>query len=257
MSRLRRVVVFLVITILVGFVTTFGVATNIVVEAKTTTLTGENGTWEVETEGNEINIKFTADGTKVTCQRIVFIQIMKISIDGTVVSKHSILDRKFAHLHDDVTPGGWAVDHVRCETDPYYNGGDPQDSGQSGSAGSPVTPATMRDAPRISDWGFFTAAKGGVRGSKATIQFETAAVCADNDQFLGSIEWEYTRSKGDKDNGKSELTSTEVNEKPSEAFKGAISTFENNHWTTRVTIEIGEDGYPYTVVWEERYCPDE
>jgi len=72
------------------------------------------------------------------------------------------------------------------------------------------------------------------------MQFETAAVCADNDQFLGSIEWEYTRNKGDEDNGEVEVTSTDVNETPSEAFKGVIKKFEDNHWTTLYLVRCFE-----------------
>ena len=263
LSRLRRVSSGVLIALLVGLIAVFSVAAPAGVEAKTTTLTGNNGTWKVATEGNategnKIHIEFTPDETKIKCDKIVFVQVCQVSIDGTVVPKQSYLTPKWDYQDDDMVGGGWLVDHIHCEADPYYNGDDKgKDIGQQGRAGS-VTPARMFDAPRITPAGFAEAAKHGITGTVATIHFETAAYCADTGKFLGSINWKYTRGDRETAPGESELTSTEVNETPSNALKEALKKFEDNHHKANVITEIGPDGIPYIVEWwTERYCPDE
>jgi hypothetical protein len=195
-----------------------------IIQGKTmaTSIQGTNGKFDVTTNGNQITIKYTGDPNKITCKKIVFIQMVTVKIDGTVVkpmSKLTNLNGK--HLDDDQLDGGGVIDHVFCEKDPYYNGDDkPQDGGTQGNTDT-GTPSEMTDAPYIADSDLPNA------GSVATVSFETCAYCVDNNTFLDCITWTYTRTKGD--SGKGTVTVGTTCAGPSQNMKDAKTKFDTNH----------------------------
>ena len=84
---------------------------------------------------------------------------------------------KYAHRNDDeVTVGTnvWAVDHIKCEGDPFYNGNDPKDTSSSADAtATPIGTTTMSDGPNSEIW------HPNYRASVDSIikTFEVCAIC--------------------------------------------------------------------------------
>ena len=205
----------------------------------TTSLASSNGTFTIRTDS--VNCIFTEfmPGPGVDCDSIVFVQTCKISFwDGSkwVATKPGDIASGWGYRDGDTTADTTFVDHVFCEKDPYYNGDDDNDVGNKGSSGSeeksffklspagPATPATMEDCPNVPDSNFPAGT------TKAKMEFEVAAVCADDGSVLGSFEWEYNRDKGSSGNGTDSVTTTgSAPDTVSTGFTAAQDTFVTNH----------------------------
>ncbi len=204
-----------------------------------TTIQGTNGKFEVTVTGNTIDIKYTGDPTKITCKKIVFVQTVKSTIDGTVVKPPSAQKnmkdlQNGKHSDDDQIDDGTYVDHLFCEKDPYYNGDDkPQDGGTQGNTET-GTPSTMSDSPSQGDSDLPNA------DSCVVKDFETCAYCVDTGKFLDCIKWTYKRCKGDANAGTVTVASTTCST-PSQSMQDAKKKFDTNH--------TGADGKPI--------CPEE
>lgn len=194
-------------------------------------LAGKNGKWKITTQNNVIDIVFTPDPSKTSCDKIVFIQTCKLVWYDDEGNKETLLPSAatvgWEHMDDDATDSKTFVDHLFCERDPYYNGDDPQDQGDQGKAGAgaPLTPAKMEDTVRVRDASF---PPGKV---KVVCEFETGAFCAegkDAGTCYGSVRWEYTRQKGENGDGTVSLSST-AEEKQSDEHKKAVNKFQDKH----------------------------
>jgi len=216
----------------------------------TTTLSSSNGTFTVRTDSANCIYTEFMPGDSVKCDSIVFIQTCKISFwDGSkwVAKKPGDIWSGWWYRDGDTTNDTTFVDHVFCEKDPHYNGDDPQDIGKKGSYGSSkasflryspagtATPATMEDCPNMPDGCFPTGT------TKAKMEFEVAAVCADDGKVLGSFNWEYNRAKADSGNGTDSVTTTgTAPDTVSAGFTAAKDTFVTNHKDSTGTIYCPE-----------------
>jgi hypothetical protein len=154
-------------------------------------------------EGNHLAISSSGDPT-ITVKyapeasdkstKIVFIQVVQTSLDGTAV-KPGTANASWSHLDADTTADNYAVDHLAGEVDPYYNGDDAgKDSGTQGNATSkpPVT-ADMTDAPSLTDAGF-PAGKKTFKAQFRTLAFSAAG--ADKGTFYAYARWSFSKEKG-------------------------------------------------------------
>lgn len=205
----------------------------------TSSLPSSNGTFTVRTDSANCIFTEFMPGPGVDCDSIVFVQTCKVSFwDGSkwVATKPGDIASGWGYRDGDTTADTTFVDHVYCEKDPYYNGDDDNDIGNKGSSGSeeksflmlspagPATPATMEDCPNVPDGNFPTGT------SKVKMEFEVAAVCADDGSVLGSFEWEYNRDKGSSGNGTDSVTTTgTAPDTVSTGFTAALDTFVTNH----------------------------
>ena len=204
----------------------------------TSTFSSSYGTYTVRTDSaNCIYTEFMPNES-VDCDSIVFIQTCKLTFwDGSkwVAKKPSDVWSGWGYRDGDTTADTTFVDHVFCEKDPYYNGDDPNDIGNKGSGGpsksyiyrstlAGETAATMEDCPRLYDGAYPSGT------TKAKMEFEVAAVCADDGKVLGSFEWEYNRDKGDSGAGTDTvLTTGSAPDTVSPGFTAAKDTFVTNH----------------------------
>jgi hypothetical protein len=175
--------------------------------------------------GGTINIDYTPEpadkGTK-----IVFIQVMRESLEGTPVVP-SVLDKGFAFQDKDTTADKFHVDYFSGEKDPYYNGDDAGlDHGQQGNAllfgPDPTRLAKMDDSPSYVDANF-PAGK-----SKMKYEFQTAAFSAagaDQGTFYAFSAWTYEKEKGKAD----KLTVLASGQDPGPQFKAAVELWGKNH----------------------------
>lgn len=206
----------------------------------TTTISSSNGTFTIRTDSaNCIYTEFMPNES-VDCDSIVFVQTCKIKFwDGSKWKAYKPGDvySGWWYRDGDTTSDSTFVDHVFCEKDPNYNGDDPQDIGNKGSGGpsgggsyilrAPLageTPATMHDCPNMPDACFPSGT------TKCKMEFEVAAICADDGKVLGSFKWEYNRDKGASGRGTdSVLTTGSAPDTVSSGFTTARDTFIANH----------------------------
>lgn len=204
----------------------------------TSTFSSSYGTFTVRTDSaNCIYTEFMPNES-VDCDSIVFIQTCRLKFwDGSkwVAKKPSDVWSGWWYRDGDTTADTTFVDHVFCEKDPYYNGDDPGDIGDKGSGGpsgsyiyrAPLageSAATMHDCPRLYDEHYPSGT------TKAKMEFEVAAVCADDGKVLGSFKWEYNRDKGDSGPGTDTvLTAGSAPDTVSPGFTAAKDTFVTNH----------------------------
>src|SRR5262245_26605581 len=142
----------------------FGESTSESLAQKKKVVTHSNPVAQGQSSGPTVRaISATGAGTVATTYtpeakdkstKIVFIQVMRESLDGTPVMP-SVAAPAFAYQDADTTSDFYHVDYVSGEKDPYYNGDDPQDFGPQGNATStPPVPASTSDTPNYNDASF-------------------------------------------------------------------------------------------------------
>lgn len=155
--------------------------------------------------------------------KIVFIQVMRESLDG-VATKPSTIDPSFSYQDADTTSDFYHVDYVSGEKDPYYNGDDSGDIGKQGNAVSnPKVPASTNDTPHYRD-PTFPAGK-----TKVLWQFRTAAFSAagaDAGRYYGYVDWSYEKDKGVPE--KTAVAGTRSGG-PGGSFEAAVRLWNSNH----------------------------
>jgi hypothetical protein len=169
-----------------------------------------------------------------TSTKIVFIQVMRESLDGTP-AKPSASDASFAYQDADTTSDNYHVDYVSGEKDPYYNGDDAGDFGMQGNATTtPPRDATTTDTPHYNDGTF-------PPGSSTLLyEFRTAAFSAagaDAGTYYGYADWTYAKAKGNPET--SAVTANKTGD-PGSNFKDAVSLFCSNHGFTLPTKGLGK-----------------
>ena len=200
---------------------------------------------------NRIDINFDPRSTSdaCPCERIRFIQVMQILVDGIPVDPGDLWNdweyRDNTALDDDPdTPEdetGVHVDRVPGRTQPYY-GGNGAGTGSStvGQCNGTSTPGTMVDLPFMPD-GYFQpggpdAALGGDwDADEIVFKFETCAFCEAGEQvgrYFECVNWTYTRTKADVASGSPGRAAIEGTETgPSKAFtKAAQRWAETNNF---------------------------
>jgi hypothetical protein len=169
-----------------------------------------------------------------TSTKIVFIQVMRESLDGAP-SKPSASDASFTYQDADTTSDMYHVDYVSGEKDPYYNGDDAGDFGMQGNATTkPPRDATTTDTPHYNDGTF-------PPGSSTLLyEFRTAAFSAagaDAGTYYGYADWTYAKTKGNPE--KTAITGTKTGD-PGGNFKDAVALFCSNHGFTLPTTGLGK-----------------
>ncbi|MCB9797109.1 MAG: hypothetical protein H6741_30860 [Alphaproteobacteria bacterium] len=232
----------------------------------THTITGQSGDWEIEVESDQgattdaaghviqradtIRVKFKPKGGATACKKLVFVQTVKwVAYDaaGQVITKYKRRrdhfkdpnDSPYDHVEDDEVEVGFyrvAVDHLSCEKDPFYNGDDdPHDKGGDQYPDKPR--AGISDTPRANLYIYQDDI------AKLCKEFETAAICVETGELLGSVKWKSCSVRGHK----GQITLNEdppVEHTPSDALKNALKEFMENHTRKK-------NGVLY---W---YCPDD
>jgi len=155
--------------------------------------------------------------------KIVFIQVMKESLDG-IASKPSVTDPAFAYQDGDTTSDLNHVDYVSGERDPYYNGDDAGDFGTKGDATTkPPVAASTTDTPSYPD-GNFPAGKSNLLYEFRTAAFSAAG--ADQGTYYGYADWTYAKAKGGP--AATAVAGSKTGD-PGSKFKGAVALFCSNH----------------------------
>ena len=146
---------------------------------------------------------------------------------------------------DASTVGGCTVDYInnpidpsKSEKDPYYNGNDPQDHGDKGSATGSGNPAdtknaTVMDSPRYGAkaMGWLQNKFGNPVGKavdKIVLEFEDCAFCADGKdkgQAYGCLKWKYEQAG----NGPGTSTKGGTSGDPSTQYTGAVDAWAAAH----------------------------
>jgi hypothetical protein len=158
------------------------------------TSTGENSDLAITSSGDPtVTIRYSPEAADKST-KIVFIQVVQTSLDGTAV-KPGTANANWSHLDADTTGDNYAVDHLSGEADPYYNGDDlGKDTGTQGNATSvSKVDADMTDTPNLSDAGF-PAGKTVFKAQFRTMAFSAAG--ADKGTFYAYAKWSYTKEKG-------------------------------------------------------------
>ncbi len=227
----------------------------------TTTITGANGTWELDITDNtppaedEIKIKFTPKKNATGCKNIRLAQTVQLegynAKGEKIASKPKDIyadqkDNPFRHREDDEIDDGSGntivIDHHSCEKDPFYNGDDTQDTSSKGDATTdPPTGTEMTDAPGR---GFGPDKKPEV--VRIVLTFRTCAICVDSGEILGCVCWTSESTRTPANRGQIALTSADAECATSDAFKAALKKFMQNHSGKKA----GEETVRY-------YCPDD
>jgi hypothetical protein len=159
----------------------------------------EEGTKIAGSGTSQVVITYSPE-TADTGTKIVFLQVVRTSLDGTAV-KPGTASPKYAHLDADTTAAFRVVDHMKGEKDPYYNGDDSADGGVQGNATTkPKVDATMDDTP-----------------GKADSTYPA---------FYELIDWVYDHEKGK--GGKATVGSTAKGD-PGTDFNDAVALWNKNH----------------------------
>ena len=207
-----------------------------------TTINGKKGDWELDVTARSpgpdtIKITFTPKKDAKGCKDIRLSQVYKYEAFDAAGKKltgkiEDMLQdpnkNPFGHDKDDraIDKNGdaYAIDHRRCEADPFYNGDDkPHDAKSNGDATVPK-PTEMSDTPGMPfPAGFNRLFKANIK--KVAVSFETCAICVDSGEILGCITLknEITATDG----GKIAVGNKEGN--PSDVFKKALKEFVKNH----------------------------
>jgi hypothetical protein len=159
-----------------------------------------------------------------TSSKIVFIQVVQVSLDGTPVKAGSIAPA-FSHMDPDTTPKFYCVDYFPGEADPYYNGDDAgKDTGTQGDAtATPKVNADMTDGPNLPD-ASYPAGTTKYKAQFRTIAFSAAG--ADKGTFYEYAKWSFNKVKGSAGSISHEGTSTDTSLPESRA---AITLWCTNH----------------------------
>lgn len=169
-----------------------------------------------------VTIKYSPEAAD-TSTKIVFIQVVQVSLDGTPV-KPGTAAAVFSHLDADTTADFYCVDHLSGEADPYYNGDDVgKDTGTQGKATAPTVDADMTDAPNYAD-ASFPVGKTKFKAEFRTIAFSAAG--ADKGKFYAYAKWSFNKEKGNPSKINHEGTSTNTALPKS---KAAINLWCTNH----------------------------
>ena len=154
--------------------------------------------------------------------KIVFIQVMRESLDG-VAAKPGAIVPSFGYQDADTTDEFYHVDYTAGEKDPYYNGDDPNDFGPQGNAvATPKVTASTTDTPNLSDAGIPAG------GTKVNWDFRTAAFSAAGDDagtYYGYADWAYEKTKGLAGTTSTKGTRTGT---PGSKFEAAVKLFNSN-----------------------------
>lgn len=157
-----------------------------------------------------------------TSTKIVFIQVMRESLDGVPAKPGSIVPA-FSYQDADTTDEFYHVDYTPGEKDPYYNGDDPNDFGPQGNAVmNPKVTASTSDSPNLSDAGIPAG------GTKVNWDFRTAAFSAAGDDagtYYGYADWGYEKTKGVAGTTSTKQTRTGT---PGSKFESAVKLFNSN-----------------------------
>ncbi|MEL7445152.1 MAG: hypothetical protein AAGK02_04980 [Pseudomonadota bacterium] len=200
------------------------------------TTTGRGG------RSNRIDITFDPAKSEAgcPCERVRFIQVMQILIDGTPVDAGDLYGpweyRDNTALDDDPETEkdetSTHVDRLPGRKEPYY-GGNGAGTGASvvGSCNGTTTRATMQDVPNIPNAWFAPGGGDSVSGNdwnanEIVFEFEACAFCEAGErvgQFMECVKWVYRRTAADVaagNRGTAEVTGTAS--KPSKAYDRAV-----------------------------------
>jgi hypothetical protein len=226
-----------------------------------TKIEGAKGTWDVDITDNappledKIKISFTPKKNPTGCKNIRLVQTVQVEAfneKGDKVGKKAAdiyvdqKDNPFKHRADDEIVDGdgnvFAIDHLSCEKDPFYNGDDLQDSKSQGDATTdPPTPTELDDNPRIS---FGPDKKADI--VKVVQTFQTCAICVDTGEILGCVCWKSESTRNPENKGQITLSSGTKECAVSQALKDALKKFMENHTAKKE----GDPKIRY-------YCPDD
>jgi hypothetical protein len=199
------------------------VGPNVIPDTGSTARSVEQPVKAISASGSgRVNFDYSPEASDQS-SKIVFIQVMRESLDGVAV-KPSVASPGFAYQDADTTSDMHHVDYVSGEKDPYYNGDDSPDKGKQGNATSkPPVEASMDDEPEYHDPSF-PAGK-----SQLLWEFRTAAFSAEGGDlgtYYGFADWNYAKAKGTP--GKVSVAGTTKGD-PGGKFKDAVTLFNSNH----------------------------
>lgn len=157
-----------------------------------------------------------------TSTKIVFIQVMRESLDGKVHKPGQILP-SFAYQDADTTSEGFHVDYDSGEKDPYYNGDDAGHDGGAQGSGPAKTKAHMDDTPGMDD-AHFPAGTSHLHYDFRTTAFSAAG--PDAGKYFGWVDWTFDKVKGKPSTTKVGTTGTYG---PGAYWQNAIKLWSTNH----------------------------
>ena len=204
---------------------------------------GERTTASAGTGGNRIDFTFDPSTSNPVpqCDRIVFVQLIKMTADGSSLKPGSYYTpwacRDVAALTD-----GSYIDHdCPCNT-PYYTD---CFNGTAGSSGAATATATSFDAPQTGGGtkGFASAANP-TGWNTVVYSFRTHAFCAEGAEcgmFYDGIQWDYTKTAADHAAGSvgtSTATASVTPAGPGTTIQNALNKFDSAKGFTPCAMSV-------------------